>query len=56
MQVALAWLLERAPNILLIPDTSSVSHLHENMAAATLPLPADMVARLDAIGSAAVGG
>lgn len=50
MQVALAWLLQRTPNILLIPGTSSVAHLHENLAAATLTLPADAVAELDAIG------
>ena len=41
MQVALAWLLRRAPNILLIPGTSSVKHLRENLAAATLELPAE---------------
>ncbi|AXJ94166.1 MULTISPECIES: aldo/keto reductase family oxidoreductase [unclassified Sphingomonas] len=50
MQVALAWLLRRAPNILLIPGTSSVTHLHENLAAASLTLPDDAVAALDAIG------
>ena len=50
MQVALAWLLQRAPNILLIPGTSSIAHLDENMAAAAITLPAEMVARLDAIG------
>ena len=49
MQVALAWLLHRAPNILLIPGTSSPSHLRENLAAATLTLPADAVACLDGI-------
>jgi aryl-alcohol dehydrogenase-like predicted oxidoreductase len=49
MQVALAWLLQRAPNILLIPGTSSVGHLHENLAAAGLKLPADAVAELDKI-------
>jgi pyridoxine 4-dehydrogenase len=53
MQVALAWLLQRAPNILLIPGTSSVAHLHENLAAAALRLPADAVADLNAIGSPA---
>ncbi|MEX6506978.1 aldo/keto reductase family oxidoreductase [Jiella sp. M17.18] len=52
MQVALAWLLQRAPNILLIPGTSSVAHLEENLAAAELHLPADAVAELDRIGSA----
>ena len=52
MQVALAWLLARAPNILLIPGTSSRGHLAENLAAAELVLPAEAVARLDAIGAA----
>jgi aryl-alcohol dehydrogenase-like predicted oxidoreductase len=47
--VALAWLLQRSPNILLIPGTSSVAHLRENLAAATLDLPADAIAQLDAI-------
>ena len=51
MQVALAWLLKRAPNILLIPGTSSLEHLRENLAAAELELPADAMARLDAIGT-----
>jgi aryl-alcohol dehydrogenase-like predicted oxidoreductase len=50
MQVALAWLLQRASNLLLIPGTSSVAHLHENLKAATLTLPDDAVAALDAIG------
>ncbi|MEH3036212.1 MAG: aldo/keto reductase family oxidoreductase [Sphingomonas adhaesiva] len=49
MQVALAWLLQRSPNILLIPGTSSVAHLHENVAAASLTLPEDAVTELDAI-------
>ncbi|HET8552082.1 MAG TPA: aldo/keto reductase family oxidoreductase [Gammaproteobacteria bacterium] len=49
MAVALAWLLQRAPNILLIPGTSSVTHLHENIEAAELQLPAGMVAELDRI-------
>lgn len=49
MQVALAWLLRRAPNILLIPGTSSVAHLRENLAAATLALPDDAVQALDGI-------
>jgi len=53
MQVALAWLLRRSPNILLIPGTSSVVHLHENLAAATLHLPDEAAARLDAIGAEA---
>ena len=50
MQVALAWLLHRSPNILLIPGTSSVGHLRENLAAAELDLPEDVMATLDAIG------
>ena len=49
MQVALAWLLRRAPNILLIPGTSSVAHLHENLAAARLDLPDDAMAALGTI-------
>ena len=53
MQVALAWLLARAPNILLIPGTSSPAHLRENLAAADLALPADAMAELDGIGAAA---
>jgi pyridoxine 4-dehydrogenase len=51
MQVALAWLLQRSPNILLIPGTSSVKHLRENLQAATLQLPSEIIARLDSIGS-----
>ncbi|CAN5662777.1 pyridoxine 4-dehydrogenase [soil metagenome] len=51
MQVALAWLLQRSPNILLIPGTSSVKHLRENLKAATVQLPAETVATLNAIGS-----
>jgi aryl-alcohol dehydrogenase-like predicted oxidoreductase len=50
MQVALAWLIRRAPNILLIPGTSSLQHLRENLAAASLKLPGDVAAELDAIG------
>jgi pyridoxine 4-dehydrogenase len=49
MSVALAWLVQRSPNILLIPGTSSVAHLHENVAGAALQLPADVIAELDAI-------
>jgi len=49
MQVALAWLLHRAPNILLIPGTSSVEHLRENLEAATLQLPHEALAELDSI-------
>lgn len=51
MSVALAWLLQRSPNILLIPGTSSVDHLRENVAGAGLALSADAVTRLDAIGA-----
>jgi len=50
MQVALAWLLQRSPNILLIPGTSSVEHLRDNLKAATLQIPADELTDLDAIG------
>jgi pyridoxine 4-dehydrogenase len=49
MQVALAWLLRRSPNILLIPGTSSVSHLRENLAAGALALPDDAVAELEGV-------
>jgi pyridoxine 4-dehydrogenase len=52
LQVALAWLLHRSPNILLIPGTSSVQHLRENLAADRLELPADALTALDGIGSA----
>lgn len=52
MQVALAWLLQRAPNILLIPGTSSLAHLRENLAAAALQLPQAAIARLNTIGKA----
>jgi aryl-alcohol dehydrogenase-like predicted oxidoreductase len=51
MQVALAWLLQRSPNLLLIPGTSSRDHLRENLEAATLPLPGDALAALNAIAS-----
>ena len=54
MQVALARLLQRAPNILLIPGTSSLKHLRENLAAAELKLPPEAVAKLDGIGQAPV--
>jgi len=53
MAIALAWLLQRSPNILLIPGTSSPEHLRENVAGAGLELPPDALAQLDAIGSAA---
>src|SRR5215470_9248487 len=49
MQVALAWLLQRSPNILLIPGTSSLEHLHENLQAANLRIPAEVLARLNSI-------
>jgi pyridoxine 4-dehydrogenase len=51
MQVALAWLLQRSPNILLIPGTSSLGHLRENLAVADLALPPETVSVLDRIGS-----
>jgi aryl-alcohol dehydrogenase-like predicted oxidoreductase len=51
MQAALAWLLQRAPNILLIPGTSSLAHLRENLAAEDIALSPDVVADLDAIGA-----
>jgi pyridoxine 4-dehydrogenase len=51
MAVALAWLLQRSPNILLIPGTSSVAHLRENAAGAALSLGAEDVAELERIGS-----
>ncbi len=51
MQVALAWLLHRSPNILLIPGTSSVGHLRENLAAGELELDAETLQELDAIGA-----
>lgn len=52
MQVALAWLLRRAPNILLIPGTSSVAHLRENLAAAELELPQEALTALDGVARA----
>ncbi len=52
MQTALAWLLHRAPNILLIPGTSSIDHLYENLAAAELALPDEALARLDGAAAA----
>jgi pyridoxine 4-dehydrogenase len=54
MQVALAWLLHRSPNILLIPGTSSVTHLRENLAASQLTLSPQTLAELDGIATAAV--
>jgi aryl-alcohol dehydrogenase-like predicted oxidoreductase len=56
MQVALAWLLHRSPNILLIPGTSSVAHLRENLAAGQLTLSSQILAELDGIAAAAVKG
>ena len=55
MQVALAWLLQRSPNILLIPGTSSVKHLRQNLDVATLHLPSEMIAHLHAIGAGPLG-
>jgi aryl-alcohol dehydrogenase-like predicted oxidoreductase len=52
MQIALAWLLRRSPNLLLIPGTSSAKHLQENLEAATLELPEKAIADLDSIGAA----
>ncbi len=49
MQVALAWLLRRSPNILVIPGTSTLDHLRENLAAASIALPDDAVAQLEAV-------
>jgi pyridoxine 4-dehydrogenase len=54
MQLALAWLLHRSPNILLIPGTSSRAHLRENLKAATLQIPAAVIADLDSIGKRAL--
>jgi aryl-alcohol dehydrogenase-like predicted oxidoreductase len=51
MQLALAWLLHRSPNVLLIPGTSSTVHLRENLKAAAIDLPPEILARLDAISS-----
>jgi pyridoxine 4-dehydrogenase len=53
MQIALAWLLRRSPNILLIPGTSSVTHLLENLAAAEIDLSDDAVRELDAVANVA---
>jgi len=51
MQVALAWLLQRSPNILLIPGTSSIEHLRENLNASTLKIPSEVLASLEATGT-----
>lgn len=56
LQLALAWLLRRSPNILLIPGTSSVAHLRENLAAAELELPDDIMPMLDQIATEGVAG
>jgi pyridoxine 4-dehydrogenase len=50
MQVALAWLLQRSPNILLIPGTSSLDHLRKNLQSSTLQIPSEVIADLDALG------
>jgi pyridoxine 4-dehydrogenase len=50
MQLALAWLLQRSPNILLIPGTSSLEHLRENLKASTLQIPFKVLGELDSIG------
>jgi aryl-alcohol dehydrogenase-like predicted oxidoreductase len=55
MQVALAWLLRRAPNILLIPGTSSMQHLRENLSAASLDLPSEAMTVLEQVGNAVAG-
>jgi pyridoxine 4-dehydrogenase len=49
MQVALAWLLQRSPNIVLIPGTSSLEHLRENLKAAMLQLSSEIIANLDSM-------
>lgn len=54
IQVALAWLLQRSPNILLIPGTSSIKHLHENLAVTELELPNDVIAALNQLNSPSV--
>jgi aryl-alcohol dehydrogenase-like predicted oxidoreductase len=53
MRTALAWLLRRSPNVLLIPGTSSVAHLRENLAVTDLHLPQDAMAALDGIAGTA---
>jgi aryl-alcohol dehydrogenase-like predicted oxidoreductase len=50
MQLALAWLLQRSPNILLIPGTSSVAHLRENLEASTLEVPQQVLEDLESVG------
>jgi aryl-alcohol dehydrogenase-like predicted oxidoreductase len=56
MPLALAWLLLRSPNILLIPGTSSVEHLRENLQGAKLQIPSEGLAHLDSIGESSVSG
>jgi pyridoxine 4-dehydrogenase len=56
MQLALAWLLQRSPNILLIPGTSRLAHLRENLQSSLLPIPPELIADLDAIGGNAWNG
>jgi pyridoxine 4-dehydrogenase len=56
MQVALAWLLQRSPNILLIPGTSSIEHLHENLDAGALELSPNAIAELNGIGESDAAG
>jgi aryl-alcohol dehydrogenase-like predicted oxidoreductase len=56
MQVALAWLLQRSPNILVIPGTSSMEHLRENLQASRLQIPPEVIADLDAIDGNAWNG
>jgi pyridoxine 4-dehydrogenase len=51
MQVALAWLLQRSPNILVIPGTSSVEHLRENLQSSMLQIPPEAMVDLNAIGA-----
>jgi len=53
MQTALAWLLRRSPNVLLIPGTSSVAHLQQNLAVAAIDVPEDAMAKLNSIATAA---
>jgi hypothetical protein len=55
MQVALAWLLQRSPNILLIPGTSSLQHLRENLQSSMLQIAPEVIADLDAIGTRPTG-
>lgn len=54
LQLALAWLLQRSPNMLLIPGTSSVAHLAQNLEAAEVRIPAELVTQLDGIAAQAM--